>query len=517
MHTCAGAGQKPRDHRQRKKAAPRHAVAAFFDPPGRPGCYFQAVALVGCRSHRRLYGTKPLPSTSTNPPNSLEITQFFEVFQAAMEKLPSLNTATPSADTTSILPPLHRFTEAELQGAALHPKCIVDNLLYADLALVSAPGGTGKTTLLLHEAVCIALGHTVWGCRVVNPGRTVIFTAEDSRDLYAGRLREIMGAMGLNEIERATVIDSVLVLDVSGDMMHLARLDGSGNLVLTGLADAVVNEYRDLGLVQIVFDPLVSFGPGERLVNDGLQAVVTACRRIVRGLNCCVRLVSHSGQASARNGSLDQYSSRGGTALPDGCRMVTAISAVTSETSETPPDGWDLQPGESGFIMARAKLSYTAPLPKIWVRRRGYSFEHFTEQRQNSDEIRERDTGEVLAFLTDEIHHGRRYTANTLEKSGRFKISRNRLRMALAELQVSGRTVERDFPQEDRKGGKKTYLHPINLAANVGGIDPENTPAPATTPPDSTTSPPYRKRNGGEVDATVPISIFCTSPNMMAR
>lgn len=121
----------------------------------------------------------------------------------------------------------------------------------------------------------------------------------------------------------------------------------------------------------------------------------------------------------------------------------------------------------------------------------------------------------VADFLTEELHHGRRYTANTLEQSGKTGLSRARLRAALAALEVSGRVTPRDYPPELRQGGRKAYLHPLNfarprgeVAANTPQTDREQTP---TSPPPNLAAA-YREKNGGEVDAAISSSNSTTSP-----
>lgn len=410
-------------------------------------------------------------------------------------------------------PPFRPFTEKELTTASITPKCIVENYLYSDLALKAAAGGTGKTTMLSHEAVCIALERDLWGCRVVTPGATLFVTAEDSGDLFAARLNAIMNAMNLSKAAREQARQRIMVWDVTGSIVRLAELDKHGNLQLTGLADAIVEAYRDAGLVQVVFDPVISFGPGERIVNDGEQAVVVACRRIVKGLKCCVRLIHHSGKANARAGAIDQYASRGGTALPDGCRMVTILSSVNGENHGTPPEGFSLAPGDSGFIMARAKLSYAPPQPNIWIRRRGFAFDYFVEERRGADETLTRDADRIAEFIADELKHDRKYTPNTLEQSRKIKLSRTRLRSALASLEVSGRLVEHDLPTKERHGKRKTYLHPPDQsAAHIGGIDPKiDVPASTSNPiPPAVSNPPsYRETRNGGLDA-----VPCISPSL---
>ncbi len=413
-------------------------------------------------------------------------------------------------------PPFQRFTEADLANARLYPRCIVENYLYADLAMVAAAGGTGKTTAMIYEAVCIATGRDLWGCRVLHPGATLFITAEDSRDLFAARLREVMAAMQLSDYERRLTLERVVVWDVSGNLTRLAELDTGGNIVLTELPDAIVAAYQKEELAQVTFDPAISFGPGERIVNDGEQAVVTACRRIMRGLNCCVRLIHHSGKSNARNGAIDQYAGRGGTAMPDGCRMVTILSAVDRDNPiGNKPDGFDLAPGDSGFILARAKLSYCPPQPNLWIRRRGWTFEHFVEKRLGNNEKLASDADHIWQFLLDELTHGRRYTANTLEQSGRVDLTRKRHRAALANLETSGRVAERELPADEQRTRRKTYLHPLNLAADSGGIPPETAPVSPEErpiPPDEIMPPPYRDSRDGGINAALLPPVVSASP-----
>jgi hypothetical protein len=218
--------------------------------------------------------------------------------------------STDDAPNDALPPPLSTlaFSEAELASARLTPTCIVRDYLYTDVAALVAPGGTGKTTLLVYEAIQIALRRSVWGLPVMTSGRTLIVTAEDPRNVYAGRQREIMAAIELTDAERAIVNSSICVWDVTGMDRRLCSVR-DGNIVLTSLADQIIEAYKDDPPILIVFDPLVSFGATESAVNDNEQALVTAARRIVRELGCCVRYVHHTGKANARDRTLDQYCS----------------------------------------------------------------------------------------------------------------------------------------------------------------------------------------------------------------
>lgn len=437
--------------------------------------------------------------------------------RCGIETAPTARPAEASRTAGVVVPPIRPFTEDELDQAQLTPMCIVKNYLYADLATQCAPGGTGKTTLTIYEAIHIALGLDLWGCRVLNPGGTLFITAEDSGERFAARMRELMNALNLDAYQRKVVRERVTVWDVSGSMIRLAELDYAGNIRLTGLADGIVAAHKNAGLVQIVFDPAISFGPGERIVNDGEQSIVDACRRIISGLNCCVKLNQHTGKANARNGAIDQYAGRGGTALPDGCRMVTVLSPP-SESGAPPPDGWSLAPDESGFILNRSKLSHAPPnLPPIWIRRRGWSFEHFILTPRNEDEIRNRDADLVWKVLDTELQENRRHTSRSLEDTNKTKLSRRRLRPALALLESTGRTVFRDLPDNEKQGGRKTYIHPVaNRAMDSGAVESKidvSAADPPSTAPASTTARPYRERESGAVDRRLSNSISSTAPS----
>ena len=382
--------------------------------------------------------------------------------------------AKPEPAQPSILKPWTPIADEEWETASLTPVCFVEGLLYADVGLISGAGGVGKTTHTLYEMVCMALDWPVWGCRNLRPGRSLLVTAEDSRERCIARLREIANALHLTPTQQRTVRDSIHIVDVSGLPMRLAEQDASGNLVLTGLADQLVTTYRNDDLIQAVFDPTVNFSPGEHHVNDGDQVLITACRRINQGLGCAVRLINHTGKANARAGVLDQYAGRNSSALADGARMVTVL-ANARDHERTPPDGWELGPAHTGYIMARPKLSFCPDLPNIWIRRQGYVFEHFVEEQRSRDEQLEADCNRAVEFLLEELPHGRRYTPRSLEHTDALKIPQLRLRKALARLETVGRIEHRELPKEQQQGRRKTYLHPI-ASGGSNALGARNTP-----------------------------------------
>lgn len=392
-----------------------------------------------------------------------------EAAAAALEKAQAaLAGATASADHRP--PPLKAMaiTDEELTGSALTPPCIVQDYLFADVATMAAPGGTGKTTLVLHELAHIALGRPLYGLEVLQQGWCLFVTAEDTREILIARLREIMGAMELTDTERRIVQSCVRPWDVTGDFARLV-MARDGNIEPTALADQIVKTYRDEPPAVVVFDPAISFGAGESFVNDNEQGLISAARRIRRSLPCCVRFIAHTGKANARGKTLDQYSSRGGSALSDGARMVAVLQSWQPGDDRKPPAGCIFTPGSSITILARPKLSYAAPQPLIWIRRTGWKFEHFVETPVSEEEQERALLDQVEQLINSQVGMGHKHSKNSLEADAPKGISRATLRKAVDQLIVRGRVLEVPLPPDECQGGRKTYLTTSARFGEVGG------------------------------------------------
>jgi RecA-family ATPase len=358
------------------------------------------------------------------------------------------------------------ITEDELSRAQLTPKCIVENHLYADLAQRVAPGGTGKTTLTLWEAIHIVLGIDLYGSKVITPGWVLIITAEDRRERLVARLRLIMDAMELSPAQRAKVMRGVLPWDVTGEQAKLVQ-EMDGNLMLTKLPDQIIERYADDPPVLVEIDPLISFGAAEQRVNDNEQALVSAARRIINGLDCCVRFTHHTGKANAREKSLDQYSGRGGSALPDGSRMTFVLQAwAPNDPGPRPPDAMEIEPTSSVTIYARAKLSYCPPnLPLIWVKRDGHLFTWMTDSQRPPEIARRERADQILRFLASELKASRYHTKNSVrEQTTVLKMSQHQIREAVEELFVSNQVLLRPMPEHLRHGRRTDYLCPCEVS-----------------------------------------------------
>jgi len=210
-------------------------------------------------------------------------------------------------------------------------------------------------------------------------------------------------------------------------------------------------------------------------VNDAEQGLIEAARRLRRALNCCVRYVHHTGKGNARERTLDQYTGRGGSAFADGARMVHVLQPL-APADWLKATGTELAPGENGLILARPKMSYCPPQTDIYLRRRGYLFEHVeaTENGPAATVTRNADT--IWSTLEAEYLAGRLHTQNSLQSLG-TGLTRPEVRDTVHWLEAAGRIERRARPGTVARGARE-YLHPVAAPDSDGAPNPKTPDSP---------------------------------------
>jgi len=413
----------------------------------------------------------------TQPPasqhgDSRQATKAERAEAAALQKLlyKQMRAVAETGKLAQSFPALKPIIPQEWHSARSTPDCIVQNLLYADVAIFVAPGDMGKTTLKLFEAIHIALGLPLYGLPVHKPGTVVFITAEDPREILVARLRFIAHEMQLSDNDIAIVMQNVIIADVSGLGFKITEV--AGDVVKpSDVIDEIIAACLPIKPVLVVFDPAVSFGVGESRVNDAEQGLIEAARRLRGALNCCVQYVHHSGKQNARDKAVDQYAGRGGSAFADGSRMVHVLQSLDPSDWQK-ETGEELQPGESGLRLARPKMSYCSPQGDILIRRTGYRFEHIERVHTTKQDKLAIAANRIWELLKSELQEGRYHSQNGLESLD-TGMTRTEIRGVVALLFASLRVESRDIPNAG-KGGKRHYLHPIGAQdANSAPIEDE--------------------------------------------
>jgi RecA-family ATPase len=317
-----------------------------------------------------------------------------------------------------------------------------------DIAITIADGGTGKTTLKLYEAICLALGESFLGFECKQPGRTLFITGEDSDLKLGATLGMMLKQMGLmdgapeNEAKVRKVLDSILIKkDVD---LRLVTKTKEGYITpsqdaLKSLMEAI----EDLRPRMIVFDPIASFWGRESDLNDMTIAVAKFMGVLVERSNACVEAINHMGKQSSNTKDMSQFAGRGGTGLPSHARVSRVLRPVFEEEF-TELTGMEL--GDRGAIMCNInKFTDGSPLynKPFLIVREGYLFSRITlvEQKMKEQVEKMSDNERIFSYVVEERLQKRYPTKDVIiahfsEKGD--KISKDRVHKSLSTLTYTG-------------------------------------------------------------------------------
>jgi len=375
---------------------------------------------------------------------------------------------------SELIPSNEEFLEAQLS-----PPCIVENYLWEDVGLLFAPGGTGKTTLIAYEAVCIALGRPLWGLKVINPGKTLIISSEDTRMILLARLRTICYGLNLSESEIRVVMESVVMLDVTTKFVKFIEDSSNKGISVSADVNLISAAYSNQNIKVVIVDPAISFGIGESRINDNEQGLIMAGRALVRNLGACIRYIHHTGKTGAeKDKQQSQYSGRGGSAFADGCRMVAGISECERSSL---PYGLKTKPTSTAFVLARHKTTYSAKQPDLFIIRDGYEFSYVAKEIGNADDVFESQKRQLQNWIYQAERSKNLLLAKSAIEDGYLKelgMTKQTFRSALTQLISEQIVIEMDLPEHLKKGARKHYLHsisdsstPLDSAALAGAIE----------------------------------------------
>jgi RecA-family ATPase len=259
------------------------------------------------------------------------------------------------------------------------PEALVDGLMYKDVSLLAGPGGSHKTTVAIHEAICGTLGKPIWGRPCRAPYKTLFVSHEDEQTTIFGKIARIMKHDGYSEAEQDEVWRRVGVLYVGKRKFKLCRIvDDVVENNATTMAE-MVSLIREHNFERVIFDPAISFGIGETRVNDAEQGLVMAARYL-RSEGCMIEYIAHTGKRMPGKGlqtntafAPDQLSRMD----RDWCGWCTALMAQWQRRSKSGEKltGQTLTEEQSGIVIHIGKNTRGRDRESIYILRDNWRFE----------------------------------------------------------------------------------------------------------------------------------------------
>lgn len=342
------------------------------------------------------------------------------------------------------------FTRDDLNNTAMLRKPqLFKDWSTEDITITTADGGTGKTTLKLQEAICLALGEPFLGFHCVKPRKTLFITGEDTALKLGAILGQQLRQMGLmdgsphNNAKVDIILQSIFIKKDSD--LCIVTKDKQGFIVPSLAArEKVMQAVREIKPGLVVLDPIASFWGPESQVNDMNRAVIKFVGEIVEIANACVEMTNHMGKVSSANKDMSQFAGRGGTGLPSNSRVSRVLRAIFNEEYRE-LTGKDLEEGVSAMLCNVNKFTDGSPLfnKPFLILRRGYLFERemLSDTKVREVETQLCDEVRIFNFVKEARTAGRYPTKKVvIAEFARHvePISKSRVEMALQTLGYGG-------------------------------------------------------------------------------
>lgn len=235
------------------------------------------------------------------------------------------------------------------------------------LTLTIAPGGVGKSTLAIHEAMAVASGDasTLGGLKV-DPGPAWYYSTEDPMDELD---RRVIACARFHRFAPQTL--KALHLSSGRERpLVLVRDSGKGPEFQEGNIKACIDYIKQNGIKLFIVDPFVRSHQVDENDNMAIDRVAQAFTRIAAETHCAVHLVHHTRKrAGGAGGEGDMDSARGASSLVSAARIAHTLCHMNEKDAKTR----GLEGERKWYVrLDDAKANLAPPQDKeVWFRKHG--------------------------------------------------------------------------------------------------------------------------------------------------
>lgn len=199
------------------------------------------------------------------------------------------------------------------------------HLIRKYVSVTVSPGGLGKTSLTIAEALAMVTGRPLLGTKPSRALNVWLFNAEDPRDEMERRI--MAGAMQY----RLKPNDLAgLFLDSGREQdLVIAFDDKRGVKIATPIVEAVKEQIRSNNIDVMIVDPFVSTHSVSENDNGAIDKVAKLWAKIADETNCAIELVHHVRKSEGRDVTVED--ARGAVSLLAAARSARVLNRMTTE------------------------------------------------------------------------------------------------------------------------------------------------------------------------------------------
>jgi hypothetical protein len=226
------------------------------------------------------------------------------------------------------------------------------------ISVIVSPGGLGKSTVTMLDALSVASGQPLSGFEVVDPGPVLIYNAEDPLDELE---RRSVAMAAFHDLPLAT-LDNVYLMSGRRDPLVFAAPGDNRETVLNEKAlDEIAQILKERGIKLWICDPVVRTHHVNENDNMAMDKVIQAFQRVAEDAGCAVCLVHHTSKAaSTAEDTASSNLARGASSLRDAARVMHTLTPMRTVDEATKAG---VNPARLRWYFKRenAKANFSAP------------------------------------------------------------------------------------------------------------------------------------------------------------
>lgn len=205
-----------------------------------------------------------------------------------------------------------------------------DHYIRQFVSATIAPGGLGKSSLIIAEALAMVSGKPLLGIEPRGLSRVWYWNGEDPRDELVRRVAATMLHYGLTNED----IGDRFFLDSGRDVgIVIARRSRDEAVIAEPVSEQLIGELRSRHFDVLIIDPFVSSHRVPENDNGAIDLVSKEWGRIAGVTNCSVGLVHHVRKTNGADITVED--SRGASALVSTTRAARALNRMTEQEAKT--------------------------------------------------------------------------------------------------------------------------------------------------------------------------------------
>ena len=203
------------------------------------------------------------------------------------------------------------------------------NLIRKQVSVTVAPGGVGKSTLGVAEAVAMASGRDLLGDTVPSKLKVWLYNLEDER---VEMQRRIIAAMQVHDVAFAEIKDR-LFYDTGRERPLCTAITISNQVeIIQPVIEELAQEITRREIDVMIVDPFVSSHQVNENDNNSIDKVAKEWVALADRCNCAIELVHHTRKAYGQE--VTSESGRGATALLAAARSARVLNKMSPKMRE---------------------------------------------------------------------------------------------------------------------------------------------------------------------------------------